>query len=837
MRNKKLVRIFFVIFYLFFNSPVLSEEFYFETPEILAFENGNLLKALKGGKAITDKNVEVIADEFEYNKITTLLKAQKNAQVIDSENKITIYANKIFYLKNKEKIFTKGKTKIIIGDEYFIWSSDIVFLRNKMEIFSSEKTSLKDYNNLNFYTSESFKYKILDKLFRGKNINMFTSDEDEYLFSDGFVNLKNNEIQGKDVLVNFNKEMFNNLDNEPRLKGNAAYSNQLTTKVSKGVFTTCKKRNGKCPPWKVESEEIEHNKKKKIVYYKNAWLKVYNVPVMYYPRFFHPDPTVDRQSGLLKPQIGRSKILGSSSYIPYFYVISDERDLTFKPRFFDNNKYTLQTEYRHVTKNSENILDLSLTKGHDSGPNDKNNSRSHFFSYSKISPNFENFKNSNINIQLQRTSNDTYLKLFDLESPLFGLSEGSYKSKSIGTLNSYIDLSASNDDFSFNGSVTAYEKLNTANSDRYEFIFPNYDLSKIIDTNDKLNGTLSFNSAGSQHYHTTNVTESIVRNDLSYSSEDKFLNIGIKNKYNMLFKNINTKGKNSSKFKEDIETEILSSFLFESSYPLIRNGINFDNFLTPKLALKYSPNSMKNLKNNDRRIDTNNIWALNRIASSDTVESGQSLTIGAEYKKTRKIKNSNYKSSVFDDDVLLDIDEPLNVVEFELATMFRDEVNENMPSNSTLGNKSSDVFGYLELSPNKILKADYSFVMDNSLDNVKEHKIGTTFTVNNFITKFNFTEQSEPLGTTHYLSNTTEYTFNESSSILFQTRRNKRIDLTEYYNFAYQYKNDCLTAAVKYNKEYYTNRDIKPTQELFFTLTIVPLGGYSTKNVFEKKNN
>ncbi|MDC0216133.1 organic solvent tolerance protein [Candidatus Pelagibacter sp.] len=835
MKNKKIIKTLFVIFYLFFGNYAFSEEFYFETPEILAYENGNLLKALKGGKAITDKNVEVIADEFEFNKITTLLKAQKNAQVIDKENKITIYANKIFYLKNKEKIYTEGKTKIVIGDEYFIWSSDIFFLRNEMEIFSGKKTSLKDYNNLNFYTTESFKYKILDKLFRGKNINMFTSDEDEYLFSDGFVNLKNNEMQGKDLLVNFNKEMFNNSDNEPRLKGNTAYSNQLTTKVSKGVFTTCKKRDGKCPPWKVESREVEHNKTKKIVYYKNAWLKVYDVPVMYYPRFFHPDPTVERQSGLLKPQIGRSKILGSSSYIPYFYVISDEKDLTFKPRFFDNNKYTLQTEYRHVTKKSENIIDLSLTKGHNSGPNDPKDSRSHFFSHSKISPDFEYFENSNINIQLQKTSNDTYLKLFNLESPLFGFQEGSYKSKSIGTLNSYVDLKASNDDFSFNTSMQVYEKLNTANSNRYEYIFPNYDLSKIIDTNDRLKGTLSFNSAGSQHYHTTNITESIVRNDLSYSSQDKFLSMGIKNKYNMLFKNINTKGKNSTKFKKNLETEILSSFLFESSYPLIRNGINFDSYLTPKLALKYSPNSMKNLKNDDRRINTNNIWSVNRIANSDTVESGQSLTIGTEYKKSRKINNSNYKSSLFDNNLVLDVEEPLNVVEFELATMFRDEVNENMPSNSTLGNKSSDIFGYLALSPNKILKTDYSFVIDNNIDKIKEHNVSTTFTVNNFITKFNFTEQNQPLGNTHYISNTTEYTFNESSSILFQTRRNKRIDLTEYYNFAYQYKNDCLTAAIKYNKEYYTNRDIKPTQELFFTLTIVPLGGYSTKNVFDNK--
>ena len=37
----------------------------------------------------------------------------------------------------------------------------------------------------------------------------------------------------------------------------------------------------------------------------------------------------------------------------------------------------------------------------------------------------------------------------------------------------------------------------------------------------------------------------------------------------------------------------------------------------------------------------------------------------------------------------------------------------------------------------------------------------------------------------------------------FSTRRNKEISLTEYYDFSYEYKNDCLTAGIKYNKTFY----------------------------------
>ena len=48
---------------------------------------------------------------------------------------------------------------------------------------------------------------------------------------------------------------------------------------------------------------------KKQLIYDDAILKVYNMPVLYFPKFFHPDPTVVRQSGFLQPQLNNSDIL------------------------------------------------------------------------------------------------------------------------------------------------------------------------------------------------------------------------------------------------------------------------------------------------------------------------------------------------------------------------------------------------------------------------------------------------------------------------------------------------------------------------------------------------
>ena len=62
--------------------------------------------------------------------------------------------------------------------------------------------------------------------------------------------------------------------------------------------------------------------------------------------------------------------------------------------------------------------------------------------------------------------------------------------------------------------------------------------------------------------------------------------------------------------------------------------------------------------------------------------------------------------------------------------------------------------------------------------------------------------------------------------ITFKTRRNRKINFTEYYDLIYEYKNDCLIASVKYKKQYYSDRDLKPNENLLFSITFFPFTSY-----------
>ena len=82
-----------------------------------------------------------------------------------------------------------------------------------------------------------------------------------------------------------------------------------------------------------------------------------------------------------------------------------------------------------------------------------------------------------------------------------------------------------------------------------------------------------------------------------------------------------------------------------------------------------------------------------------------------------------------------------------------------------------------------------------------------------------------------YWNNKTTFNIDGQNSLSFNKRRNTKTNLNEFYNLIYQYKNDCLTAAIEYNKDYYNDGDLKPSEELFFSLTIVPFTSVNSPNI------
>ena len=115
------------------------------------------------------------------------------------------------------------------------------------------------------------------------------------------------------------------------------------------------------------------------------------------------------------------------------------------------------------------------------------------------------------------------------------------------------------------------------------------------------------------------------------------------------------------------------------------------------------------------------------------------------------------------------------------------------------------------------------------MNELQYNDIKATFSSDKFETSFNFIKETDEMGDQNLIDNVTSYKFDDSNSINFNTRRNRKLNLTEYYDLVYEYKNDCLIAGIKYKKTYYEDRDLKPSEDLLFTITLFPLTTYETK--------
>ena len=140
---------------------------------------------------------------------------------------------------------------------------------------------------------------------------------------------------GTDIKAFLNeKSVKTNPENKPRVFANAIKLTNKKSIFNKSIFTICDYReNDKCPPWTIQASKMLHDNIKKTIYYDNALIKVYDIPIFYIPKLSHPDPTVERRSGFLPPTITDSKNLGTGSLYLIFLIWVKIKILLLQVRF------------------------------------------------------------------------------------------------------------------------------------------------------------------------------------------------------------------------------------------------------------------------------------------------------------------------------------------------------------------------------------------------------------------------------------------------------------------------------------------------------------------------
>jgi LPS-assembly protein len=178
----------------------------------------------------------------------------------------------------------------------------------------------------------------------------------------------------------------------------------------RAVFTPCKVcAKDPVPLWQVKAYRIIHDNVKKQIAYEDATIEFMGVPVLYTPYFSQPDPSVKHKTGLLLPDIGSSRLLGSFAHVPVYIALSDSRDVTISPLFTTDAGTVVQGEYRERWGVGGMWLQGSL--GYNSNAPDGNGPwESHLFGSGRV-PITGTWRTG---YDVELTSSDTYLKRYGI---------------------------------------------------------------------------------------------------------------------------------------------------------------------------------------------------------------------------------------------------------------------------------------------------------------------------------------------------------------------------------------------------------------------------------------
>ena len=210
---------------------------------------------------------------------------------------------------------------------------------------------------------------------------------------------------------------------------------------------------------------------------------------------------------------------------------------------------------------------------------------------------------------------------------------------------------------------------------------------------------------------------------------------------------------------------------------------------------------------NSGRLNYGNLFNLNKVDELDIVEPGLSTSIGVEYKKNKL----NASNSIGDQEL-----------SFSVGQVISEGENNDIPSSTSLDQRFSDIVGEAQYNVSNKTNLKYNFSIDQNYKDFNYNEFGADFEVDKAKFNVSYLQEKNHIGNQEFVQTGFDFMPNNSTQVSFNTKRNLLTSSAEFYNLSYNYINDCLKAGIAYRREFYTDRDIEPTNSLMFTISIIP---------------
>ncbi len=594
----------------------------------------------------------------------------------------------------------------------------------------------------------------------------------------------------------------------------------LTT-LKRAVYSPCKVCNDgsdKTPLWQIKAVKVVHNRGKKRLYYKNASLEILGVPILWTPYFSHPDPSVDRASGILPLEIQTNKNLGVVIGLPYHHVFNQSQDATLKPIFTTREGMVLAAEYRHHLGYGQYIVDGSITRTDERDDNNNLTGENEYRGHISSSGRFQHSESWRSTYQLNWTSDDTYLRRYDFSND--------------DTLISNYNLERFGDNTYLSARTVVFQGLRQEDiAGESAFALPLIDAEYIPDY-EFLGGTSIFRANGLALHRTDGLdTQKVTASarwtrrfimpkgfvlDLDALVRSDFYNVHDADQPDDMSFAASFDGVGGTEWRNVAR---LDSKL---SWPLVKFTENASHTLEPILQVTLSPHTgtPENIFNEDSRsfeLSDLNLFSADRTAGYDLWEAGSRVTYGVRW---------FYEASVWTADVLF-------------GQSFRISGDNSIFAQGTgLERDFSDLTGHTIITYSDWLDIEHRYRVDENSLAVRRNEI-------------NITAQNSKVGlTAGYLKldrnmiitgredreevrTKAFYNINKNwkltGAFIHRLKGAVRQTVIEdtggvKYDIGLSYENECLELGVKWRESFTEDRDIEPGTSILFRLKLKNLG-------------
>ncbi len=236
----------------------------------------------------------------------------------------------------------KPQDKLVIDADQLIYDKDknIVSAVGSVQLFYQGRTLQADrvtYDRATRRVTAEGHAKMTDEHGDVVYGSRFELDEN---FRDGFID----SVQA----VTSDKTRFSS----PRVER----TNGTVTVFERGSYTACEpcRDHPERPPfWQVRATKIIENQETHTVYYEDAQMLFWGVPMIWFPYFSTPNSTVNKQTGLLAPSIVSGAALGYGASFPYFINLAPSYDLTLVPTYLSKQGFLGEADWRQRLSNGE----------------------------------------------------------------------------------------------------------------------------------------------------------------------------------------------------------------------------------------------------------------------------------------------------------------------------------------------------------------------------------------------------------------------------------------------------------------------------------------------------